>query len=182
MVRLDRPMRVYRLADLLEVPNLLSLARVPLAIGFARARTPRGALAVLCAAGLTDMLDGWYARRFDAGTPTGALLDPITDKLFVGTVVGTLLRRGQLPLWSLALLGARELGELPLLGWFALRRDARAKEQHANVIGKAATTLQFAAVTAAVFRSRAFVPLAVVTGVAGALAAASYWRRWLRPT
>jgi CDP-diacylglycerol--glycerol-3-phosphate 3-phosphatidyltransferase/cardiolipin synthase len=175
-------MGAYRFADLWNVPNLLSLTRLPLAVAFTRVRSPAAALGILGAAGLSDVLDGWYARRFDQQTATGAVVDPITDKVFVGTVVATLLSRRQLPLWAVPLLGAREIGELPLVAWFAVSRTARgarAQQARANVPGKVATLLQFGTVTCALFGSRAFVPLALFTGGAGVVAAVSYWRRWL---
>lgn len=93
----------------------MSLARVPLAIAFPFAPSAPIAFAILVASGLTDVADGWYARRYGQVTATGAVVDPITDKLFVATVVITLLVRSKLAWWSLLLLGTRELGELPLV-------------------------------------------------------------------
>jgi phosphatidylglycerophosphate synthase len=82
-------MGAYRARDLLRVPSLLSLARLPLAAAFVLlVDRPPVLVLVLVAAGVTDVLDGWYARRFDQVTATGAVVDPITDKLFVLTVVG----------------------------------------------------------------------------------------------
>jgi phosphatidylglycerophosphate synthase len=135
-------------------------------------------------AGLTDMLDGWYARRFGQVTPTGSALDAITDKLFVMTVAVALVVAGHLSVADVLLLSTRELGELPLVLWLALSSDARrARAEHpaANVMGKAATALQFASVGGALFhapREDLLVDAAAVAGVAAALA---YWRRALRP-
>ena len=87
----------YDLRDLVRIPGLLSLSRVPLAVVFSFVvGRPVLALGVLVGAGLTDVLDGWYARRFGQVTATGAALDPITDKLFVLTVAITLVVTGQL--------------------------------------------------------------------------------------
>ena len=67
----------YRARDLLLVPGLLSLARVPLACVFPFViGWPLIALAVLLVAGFTDVADGWYARRFDQATSTGAVGAP----------------------------------------------------------------------------------------------------------
>lgn len=41
------------------------------------------ALLLFLAGAITDMLDGWIARRFNAMTNAGAILDPIADKIFV---------------------------------------------------------------------------------------------------
>jgi cardiolipin synthase len=170
----------YDARHLLLVPGLLSLARVPLAIAFPFVvKWPFVGFAVLAAAGLTDVLDGWYARRFKQTTVTGAAIDPITDKLFVTAVVVTLALTGKLGLGSIALLATRELGELPLVVWFVLthRQKNRAGHPAANVPGKAATFLQFVTVAAAMFQSPFTGALLLATAVMGAVAALIYWIR-----
>lgn len=163
------------------MPGLLSLARVPLAFAFPFVveRTP-WALAVLAVAGITDVLDGYSARRLDQVTPTGAALDPVTDKLFVLTVAVTLVASGHFSLLSVLLLSTRELLELPLVVWFALSpgaRSARAEKPAANALGKLATVLQFAAVFSSLLGSSTTDIWIGVTAVAGVLAALSYWAR-----
>ena len=78
--------------DLVLVPNLLSGARVPLAVAFplAAGNAPL-ALGILGFAGLTDVLDGWAARKLGQATPVGALVDGIADKVFAASVLGTLV-------------------------------------------------------------------------------------------
>jgi hypothetical protein len=83
----------------------------------------------------------------------------------------------------LVLLGTRELGELPLLFWLATSpaaRRARVAAPKANVLGKAATVMQFA--TVAVLLARApYVDVWIwATAALGVVAAASYWYRELR--
>ncbi len=173
-------MGAYRWSHVVQVPSLLSLARIPLAVAFAWVERPAVWVTLLVVAGFTDVADGWYARRYHQVTPTGAVIDPITDKLFVTTVVITLIAHDVLPLWMVVALSTRELGELPLVIWFAVSRDARqarAESAQANVLGKLATTLQFTTIAAALFAIRGVAELAVVTAAAGAIAAASYWRR-----
>lgn len=177
---MDRPLA----RDLLRVPNLLSLSRVPLAVifPFAVAR-PALALAILIVAGFTDIVDGWYARRFAEVTATGAALDPITDKLFVLTVAFTLVITRQLTVASVLLLSTREIGELPLVLWLALSpgaRGAQAEAPSANVAGKAATVLQFASVSVALFHLSRLDLWVGATAIAGATAALTYWKRALR--
>ena len=178
-----RPMAEYHARDLVRVPGLLSLLRLPLAMAFARATDPRAACAIVLAAGATDVLDGWYARRFDQVSAAGAAIDPITDKVFIASVIARLVARGRLTLGEVALLGLRELGELPLAVWSATSPNARAVRAarvSANLAGKLATALQFASVSAALFGARVTRALAAATAVAGGVAAALYWRRVLR--
>lgn len=176
----------YRAKDAFGVPGLLSLLRVPLAVAFPFAVTrPSWALLVLALAGGSDVLDGWFARKFDQATPTGAALDPITDKIFVTSVVFTLFAHGWLSLAGVVLLSVRELGELPLVMWFAVSRAARrarATEAKANIPGKMATVLQFTSVSIAIMRGPFIEVALIVTAIAGALAAISYWARELTPS
>jgi cardiolipin synthase len=169
----------YAWRDLITVPSLLSLARVPLAVAFVCVvGRPAVALAVLALAGLTDVLDGWYARTFGQCTATGALVDGATDKLVVFTVAGTLLHARLLTLTEVMLLGARDAGELVTVAWIALKKDDHAlhEEQRANALGKLTTFAQFAVVVAALLRARHF-ELSVATAVLGVAAAVSYARR-----
>jgi phosphatidylglycerophosphate synthase len=81
------------------------------------------------------------------------------------------------------LLATREVGEAPLVLWWALsrhRRRARAAHPEANAVGKLATVLQFATVTLALFRAPQTQALVVATACVGVLAAISYWRREAR--
>lgn len=177
-------MGLYRARDILLVPSLVSLARVPLAVAFPFVHhRPLVALGVLVASGLSDVLDGWWARRFGQATAMGAVVDPITDKIFVLTVVITLVVAEKLTPLSVLLLSTREVGELPLVVWLSLSHDARKKRTdhpRANLPGKVATALQFATVAAALFRW-AWTPVLVgVTAAAGAVAATAYWARELR--
>lgn len=176
----------YRARDLFLVPSLLSLLRVPLAVAFIFAvDSPPAAMVVLLASGLTDVFDGWYARRYDQVTALGTVVDPITDKIFVLTVVTTLVLTQKLTLVQMLLLGTRDIGELPLVLWLSVSRSARRARQDAasaNVPGKLATALQFVAVAAALFASDALSAWVYVASGAGVVAAVSYWVRALRIT
>jgi CDP-diacylglycerol--glycerol-3-phosphate 3-phosphatidyltransferase/cardiolipin synthase len=143
-------------------------------------KRPVVAFAILCAAGLSDVLDGWYARRYRQVTPTGAAIDPLTDKLFVLTVAITLVLGGHLSPVDVMLLSIREIGELPLVLWIVVSRRARrlrAAHPSANLPGKLATAFQFATATGALFRMRGLRWMICATALAGAFAAATYWLR-----
>ena len=171
----------YRPRDLLLPPGLLSLSRIPLAVGFAWVVEQRyAALVVLGLAGLTDVLDGFIARRFGWVTPTGAAVDGLTDKLFVLTVAITLMVSGHLTPGAIALLATREIAELPLVAWVALSpraRGTKAENPTANVLGKIATVFQFVAVGWALFGGPYVMEWVWATAVVGAIAAIGYWRR-----
>lgn len=165
---------------------LLTLVRLPLAVAFPFAsRKPSVALAIVAAAGLSDVLDGWYARRTHQATEAGAILDPIVDKLFVGTVVLTLLLTERLSVGTVVLIGIRDLLELPLFAWSAFEPrllSDRTGQVKANAFGKAATVVQFAAITAALIAPQHVAVLSVAAAIAGVIAAATYWSRVFRKT
>jgi cardiolipin synthase (CMP-forming) len=75
----------------LNLPNLISLARlllVPLEIWLILVGRYGLAFWILVAAGISDALDGFIAKRFDRRTRLGALLDPVADKaMLIGVYI-----------------------------------------------------------------------------------------------
>lgn len=91
--------------------TLVRIALVPGALALVFLGRPPAylAAALVCAlAGITDIVDGYIARRFCGETRLGATLDLAADKLLVLGVVGALGAQGLLPLWVPALLTLRE--------------------------------------------------------------------------
>lgn len=91
------------------IPNLLSASRLALAAGFVAAGGTEARMGLIGAAAITDVLDGWLARRVRATSRWGALLDPIADRVFVLTVVGTFLFTGALSTGAYFILISRDL-------------------------------------------------------------------------
>jgi cardiolipin synthase len=98
-------------AALLTIPNVISFARlcaVPVAIYLVLWREWGLAFGLFAAAGISDAVDGWLARR-QGGTALGAALDPLADKtLMVGMYV-TLAAIGALPSWIAILIVFRDI-------------------------------------------------------------------------
>src|SRR5580658_3465486 len=75
---------------MLRLPNALTILRILLVPVFALAFTVPGeagrlaAFAVFCLAGISDVLDGFAARKLRASSEFGRMLDPIADKILVG--------------------------------------------------------------------------------------------------
>jgi CDP-diacylglycerol--glycerol-3-phosphate 3-phosphatidyltransferase len=67
------------------------------------------ALALFVAASLTDVVDGWLARRWGQCTDFGALVDPIADKALIGTVLVCLSWQDDVPWWATSTVLAREV-------------------------------------------------------------------------
>jgi CDP-diacylglycerol---glycerol-3-phosphate 3-phosphatidyltransferase len=66
------------------------------------------ALGVFLAAGLTDLLDGYLARRWKQITTVGTLLDPIADKLLISAALIALVQVGAVPAWMVIVVVGRE--------------------------------------------------------------------------
>jgi phosphatidylglycerophosphate synthase len=135
------------------VADYLSLVRIPLGVAFLLvADRVALALGVLAAAGLSDVLDGWVARRQRRDGPgtaphRGEWLDPLCDKLFVLAVALGLYLVHQPPLLWLALLMTREI--LQTVSMVVMRmvprlhRASDAYDYKAHPLGKATTVVQF---------------------------------------
>jgi phosphatidylglycerophosphate synthase len=143
-------MAAFEIRDLRRIPGILSLSRIPLGVAFAAVSSkPPLAIGVLLISAITDVADGWFARRFHQETSTGRVLDPITDKVFVLVVVLSLISSRTLTVGEALLLGMRELCEAPLMLFWIRGRLSRARPvRGANLLGKVATAMQFAAVAA----------------------------------
>ena len=139
---ITRPSALSRLD--LNLPNLITLARlicVPLAIWLILTQRYGLAFWVFVAAGISDAVDGWIAKRWDQRTPLGALLDPIADKALLAAVYITLGIAGELPYWLVVLVLLRDF--LIVVGYL-LSHGANAPEP--LFISKVNTLVQIALV------------------------------------
>lgn len=114
--RAERRRRRHSLReDAFNVPNLLTMGRVaviPLVILLLDRGSPKDcwwAALVYSAAALTDLIDGWLARRMHVVSVLGKFLDPLADKLLVMAVLIYMVPMGRIPTWAVTLLLAREL-------------------------------------------------------------------------
>lgn len=71
---------------------------------------------VFVGAMITDIIDGWLARKWGLVSPAGAYLDPLADKLMVATTLIMMVERGWVPAWLVALLICREFAITGLRG------------------------------------------------------------------
>lgn len=100
------------------------------------------ALAWLMVAALTDLLDGWLARRQHWRSPLGALLDPLADKVLVISVATTLWLLALLPGWLLLLIILRDA--VIMGGAAAWRWNTGALQGDPLLLGKLATLMLLA--------------------------------------
>jgi len=126
----------------MNVPNILSLFRmalVPCFIFTFFSGHPKAMLysaGIYALAGLTDVLDGIIARKFNLITKLGKILDPLADKMMTITVFVCITIRGIIPWWMILLIFAKDL--LLVIGSAKLYREISSVFA-ANWIGKATT-------------------------------------------
>ncbi len=95
-----------------NVPNVLTMVRMALIpVFWYLMMTDRlyAALAVFVAASLTDIADGYIARKYDLVTDFGKLMDPLADKLMVISMMASLAIKGIAPWAALAIIVVKEL-------------------------------------------------------------------------
>ncbi|HSJ24478.1 MAG TPA: CDP-alcohol phosphatidyltransferase family protein [Longimicrobiales bacterium] len=156
----------------IAVPNLLSLARLPLAAVFLLVPDTAVRVAVIVAAGVSDYLDGWWARTRGPRTRTGAVLDPVTDKAFIVTALVAFAVDGTITPLGLLVLLARDICVAVGLAVILLARSGMRLE--ARYPGKVLTTIQFAAIVVLTLLPAVAVPVIVVAGVVSVWAIADY--------
>jgi CDP-diacylglycerol--glycerol-3-phosphate 3-phosphatidyltransferase len=130
-----------------QVPNALTILRLALIPVFVilMLGSDNGyswpAAIVFAAAGATDQIDGWLARRWHVESQFGKIADPLADRLMIDAAVILLWLEDRLPLLALAVVLARDF---LLVGGYKLVVK-RGYDFEVNTLGKAATWLLYAA-------------------------------------
>lgn len=124
-----------------ELPNVISLLRIPLAFAFFQPDPLLRTLALL-GAGTTDWLDGFLARRYQLQSRMGVMIDPICDKFFVGCALIAFYSENRLSPSDVACMLGRDLA-LILFGLYLLASKSYKNFSFQSFFsGKAATTIQ----------------------------------------
>ncbi len=174
--------------SLWTLPNVVSLSRIGLAAAFVTTSETTTHVALVAVASLTDVLDGWLARRRNAVTRWGALIDPLADRAFVLSAAVALVASGRLTPTQCLVLLIRDI--MTAIGFLVARlvRWLRPVTFSARPLGKGVTVLQLAGLMAAILRPAAVSPLVAAVGITSVAATVDYtfalWRardRTLRP-
>jgi cardiolipin synthase len=164
------------------LPNLLTIARLALAAALPFA--PRSAwTAIVVAAGLSDFLDGYLARRLQAFTRLGAWMDAVADKVCVLVARVTLAVGREVAWWQVPLVLARDLAVVAALVGVMLHREwAALKEAGPRLAGKLTTGFVFAWFVAVLVAAPSAVRTATFVLAAGTslLAAVDYFAQAMR--
>lgn len=101
--------------NIYTIPNMLTMSRILATPGIGYLIITHqhvAAVSLLFVAGLTDVVDGYIARKYDMGSVVGTILDPFADKFLMTTLVVTLSVAGQLPTWLAVVILGRDAGLL----------------------------------------------------------------------
>lgn len=99
--------------NIYTVPNWLTASRIVAApfIGYCILHDHHTwALGLFAYAGISDLLDGWIARKWKLQTVVGTIIDPMADKMLMTVLVVALATKGALPLWLAVLILGRDVG------------------------------------------------------------------------
>ena len=134
-----------------NIPNLLTFLRAALVpvilllLTMDESSARWWAFGIFLFAAATDSVDGWVARRWHGETTWGQLADPIADKLLIIGSLASLAYVGELPVWAVIVIVAREIA-VTGLRVFLVRRMKLVMP--ASAWGKAKTVSQVVAVAA----------------------------------
>ena len=96
----------------LSIPNLITLARillVPVVVWAIASNQMLFAFLLFAAAGVSDAVDGFLAKRFGMASELGAYLDPLADKVLIVSIYVSLGIADTLPRWLVILVVSRDL-------------------------------------------------------------------------
>jgi cardiolipin synthase len=174
-----------------SLPNFISLARlmcVPIAVWLIVTGQMRYAFWVFVAAGLSDAVDGFVAKRFNARTAVGRYIDPLADKALLVSAYVALGLRGAIPDWLVILVVFRDV---LIVGGALLFHTLTDKTMRMEplLVSKVNTVLQILLVGVVLarlgiaFDDRGIAAILVyATAATTALSGAAYVVRWVRGT
>lgn len=102
-------------------------------------------------AGITDVLDGYIARKYNQTTDVGAVLDPLADKLMTFAVLISFTMAEMIPYWILLIIGLKEI--VMIFGGLILYLFKGNKVLPSNRFGKAATIFFYASILSVMFKT-----------------------------
>lgn len=156
--------KLFTKNQILTIPNLLSLFRLLLipCILYAYCAKDLYYLTIILViiSGLTDIVDGFIARKFNQVSDFGKVLDPLADKLTQGTLIICLAFRYKLMLLLIIVFGIKELIML-IMGiiFFKNKKEVNSSKWH----GKAATVFLYIALSVLVLFPN--IPLTIVNTI-----------------
>ncbi|PTX62539.1 cardiolipin synthase [Melghirimyces profundicolus] len=138
----------------MNLPNAVTLFRfilIPVYLTLFFSDIPfkmQWAFGVLLLAGLTDVVDGWLARKNKQVTQLGIMLDPLADKLMMLAVFLSLLVSHRISIFAAIAIFVRDLGMIIASAFFHFQGKLTVP---ANLMGKLTTVLYYVALSLLMF-------------------------------
>lgn len=165
---------------LFTLPNTVSLSRVVLALAFVLVSEPWDRIALIAVAGFTDFIDGWLARHEKSESTTGALLDPLADRIFVFVAISTYLVEGLLTTGQYFIFLTRDLATAAGFIVAKIIPTLRPAVFRARMLGKIVTVVQLITLVAIVVVPELTGPLILTIGLVSLASIVDYtfalWR------
>ncbi|HWL39678.1 MAG TPA: CDP-alcohol phosphatidyltransferase family protein [Gemmatimonadaceae bacterium] len=162
------------------LPNSISMSRLVLALGFVLIAGTWERVAIIVVAGITDFMDGWLARHEKAESETGALIDPLADRIFAFVAITVYLVEGRFTPGQYLIFLSRDIATAvgflvaKIIPWL------RPAVFRARMLGKLVTVLQLVALVAVLVTPAYTTPLVIGIGILSAAAIVDYtvalWR------
>ncbi|GAB4275584.1 MAG: CDP-alcohol phosphatidyltransferase family protein [Deferrisomatales bacterium] len=152
------------------LPNALTFLRLclaPAVVWLLADHRHGAAVGVFAAAGLTDALDGFAARRLGQTSRLGAVLDPVADKALILSSVVVLGLQGEVPSWLAAAIVVRDA--VIVVGALAYRAVTGSLEMAPTLLSKANTAAQVCLVLATLVREAGLAGLPWLPGLHAAV-------------
>ena len=141
-MKTDRKNTLFNLPNTLTFARLASIPIVLICLSFPDRWGSFLAALFFVLASVTDILDGFFARKYGTVTVLGKLLDPLVDKLLVSLTMIMLITLNRIPVWIVIIIIAREIAMTGLRGIAASEEIVI----QASALGKYKTILQSVAI------------------------------------
>ncbi len=141
----------------MNVPNALTLFRIvliPIYLYMFFSTFPYHipiAYLILVLAGITDIVDGYIARKYKLVTPFGQMMDPLADKLMMLAVISSFFLSDRISVWAALFFFLRDVGMIVVSAIFHFKGK---RTVPANAFGKLTTVFFYIAFTLVMFQNR----------------------------
>ncbi len=172
----------------MSIPNFITLGRillVPIVVWAIMYGEMMLAFVLFLAAGVSDAIDGFLAKRFNMASELGSYLDPLADKALIVSIYVTLGIAGKIPLWLVILVVSRDIMIVSavMLSWF-LGSPVKVKPLLVSKLNTVAQIVFACVVLAALgfdlYACNLIFALMVLVAALTLLSVAAYVREWSR--
>ncbi len=164
-----------------HLPNIMTIFRIlliPVFAFYAWNEQYLYSAAVVMISGLTDVADGFIARKFNFVSVTGQVLDPLADKLMQLSIIAILWAKSLIPDWAIAVMAGKEI--LMIFGGCILYFFKKKRSIPAKWYGKATTCMFYFTMLYIIIRGKSSSLLVSITVGAMIFSLIMYFTQFLK--